>query len=562
MLKKNIETRLMSGGEAIVQSLVNNGVDTVFGIPGAQTYPLFDALDRAKNDIHTIGTRHEQAAAYMAFGYAKATGKLGVYSVVPGPGVLNTAAALCTAWGANQPVLCITGQIPRDAMGKRRGHLHEIPDQLATLQTFIKWAVRIENSSDAPEIINEAIRVATSGRPGPVSVEMCWDDLARQEMVGLIESAERDPNPVVDAKEIAAAAELIRTAERPMIFVGTGAQHAHEEVRALAEELKAPVTAFRGGRGVVGEDHELGVSSLAAHDLWRDCDVLIGIGSRVEMPYMRWATHPFSVQSEPLAPPHLIRIDIDPEEMKRLVPHAGIVADSADGSKALLAAVKGKRTPPTGAVERIAKSKAWAREQQQFVQPHVAYLEVIRDALPRDGFLVEELCQTGFTSYYAYPVYEPRTYVSCGFQGTLGFGFPTALGVKAAVPDKPVVSITGDGGFMFGVQELVTAAQYGIGLVTVLFNNSTFGNVRRDLRKFYKGRTIATDFINPDFVKLAESCGVDGYQVSSPGELKPALQKALENAERENAPALIEVIVDRNTERSPWRFINMNYDKL
>ena len=214
--------------------------------------------------------------------------------------------------------------------------------------------------------------------------------------------------------------------------------------------------------------------------------------------------------------------------------------------------------PPDGAVERIQKSKAWAEEKADWVKPHKQYLDVIREVLPRDGFFVEELCQTGFTSNFAYPVLEPRTYVSCGFQGTLGFGFPTALGVKAAHPDKPVVSIIGDGGFMFGVQELSTAAQYNLGVVTVLFNNSTFGNVRRDLRKFYKGRTIATDFHNPDFPALAESCGVDGHRVTSPDELKPVLAAALEKDE----PALIEVIIDKTTERSPWRYILMFYDDV
>ncbi len=555
---KNLETRLMSAGEAIVQTLVANGVDTVFGIPGAQTYPIFDALDRAKSSIRTIGTRHEQAAAYMAFGYAKATGRLGVYSVVPGPGVLNTAAALSTAWGASQPVLCVTSQVPRDYLGKGRGALHEIPDQLATLNSLIKWAVRIDNPADAPEIVNEAVRVATSGRPGPVSVEMCWDDLATSGMVGLLPPADLDPHPEIGKADLKRAADMLVAAERPMIFVGSGAQHAAGEVLALAEELKAPVTAFRGGRGVVSEDHELGVSSLAGHDLWRECDVLLGIGTRLEMPYMRWSVDMFKEQSEPLAPPHLIRVDIDPREMERLRPHVPLVADSRDGAAALLGAVKGRRTPPDGAIERIRNSKAWAEEKADWVKPHKQYLDVIRDVLPRDGFFVEELCQTGFTSNFAYPVLEPRTYVSCGFQGTLGFGFPTALGVKAAHPDKPVVSIIGDGGFMFGVQELSTAAQYGLGVVTVLFNNSTFGNVRRDLRKFYKGRTIATEFQNPDFPALAESCGVAGHRVTSPEELRPVLAAALEKDE----PALIEAVIDKTTERSPWRYILMFYDDV
>jgi acetolactate synthase-1/2/3 large subunit len=179
------------------------------------------------------------------------------------------------------------------------------------------------------------------------------------------------------------------------------------------------------------------------------------------------------------------------------------------------------------------------------------YLDVIRQVLPRDGFFVEEICQAGFTSYYGFPVYQPRTFVSCGHQGTLGFGFPTALGVKVGNPDKPVVSITGDGGFMFGVQDLATAVQYGINLVTVLFNNNAYGNVLRDQQRLFEGRLIGSELRNPDFVKLAESFGMAGCRIATPAQLKRELDKALS----QDAPALIEVTVDPRSEVSPWEFL-------
>ena len=551
---ENLQKKMMSGGEAIVQSLLQNDVDTVFGIPGAQTYPIFDALARVQSRIRTIGARHEQAAAYMAFGYAKSLGCPGVYSVVPGPGVLNTMAALCTAWGANVPVLCLTGQIPREAMGKLRGHLHELPDQIATLKTLTKWSVRIERASDAPEIINEAFRIMSSGRPGPVSVEMCWDDMAQNEMVGILPRAEIDPLPPVKKSEIESAVKLIRNANNPIILVGSGALHASDAVLKLAEVLQAPVGAFRGGRGVVSEDHELGVSSVAAHDLWRDSDVLIGIGTRLEMPYMRWS-NPMGAVVNPLAPPHLIRIDIDPLEMTRLVPHAGIVADSNEGTRALTKALKAHYKPRPTALSDIAYSKDWANEKVQEIKPHVDYLKVIREALPRDGFFVEEISQIGFASQFAFPVYEPRTYVTCGFQGNLGFGFQAALGVKAGNPDKVVISVTGDGGFMFGVQELATAAQENIGLITIIMNNSAFANVRRDMRRIYKRPPIGSDLRNPDFIALSEAFGIKAYPVEDPAGLKIALETAI----KEGGPAVIEVKVDRNTEKSPWKYILMTY---
>jgi acetolactate synthase-1/2/3 large subunit len=463
-------------------------------------------------------------------------------------------AALCTAWGANVPVLCLTGQIPREAMGKLRGHLHELPDQIATLKTLTKWSVRIERASDAPEIINEAFRIMSSGRPGPVSVEMCWDDMAQNEMVGILPRAEIDPLPPVKKSEIESAVKLIRNANNPIILVGSGALHASDAVLELAEVLQAPVGAFRGGRGVVSEDHELGVSSVAAHDLWRDSDVLIGIGTRLEMPYMRWS-NPMGAVVNPLAPPHLIRIDIDPLEMTRLVPHAGIVADSNEGTRALTKELKAHYKPRATALSDIAHSNEWANEKVQEIKPHVDYLKVIREALPRDGFFVEEISQIGFASQFAFPVYEPRTYVTCGFQGNLGFGFQAALGVKAGNPDKVVISVTGDGGFMFGVQELATAAQENIGLITIIMNNSAFANVRRDMRRIYKRPPIGSDLKNPDFIALSEAFGIKAYAVEDPAGLKNALETTI----KEGGPAVIEVKVDRNTEKSPWKYILMTY---
>jgi acetolactate synthase-1/2/3 large subunit len=241
---------------------------------------------------------------------------------------------------------------------------------------------------------------------------------------------------------------------------------------------------------------------------------------------------------------------VDPAEMQRFRPDVGIVADSADGTRALLEAV-GKAGFKAGDLERIALAKLQARAEIEAVQPEMAYLDVIREVLPRNGFFVEELCQAGFTSYFGFPVYEPRTYVTAGFQGTLGFGFPTAVGVKAAMPGRAVVSITGDGGFMFGVPELATAVQHGIGLVTIVFNNRSFGNVLRDQQRDYEGRLIGAELRNPDFVKLAESFGAAARRTDSPEGLRPILESALNDGE----PTVIEVTVERGSESSPWPFI-------
>ncbi len=540
----------MTGGEAIIRAVLNHDVDTIYGLPGAQMYPLYDALHRLSNDVRTITTRHEQGAGYMAYGHAKSTGRPGVYTVVPGPGVLNTTAALATAWGAEAPVLCLTGQIPSQYLGRRRGHLHEIPDQLETLRSLIKWADRIDTATDAPGLVNEAFVQMQSGRKGPASLEMCWDTMGQSGEVEILPPTALPAPPEPDPDEIDAAVKLLENAKRVLICVGGGAMHASEQVTALAEALGAGVTAMRSGRGVVAEDHANGMSSAAGLEIWPETDVLIGIGSRLEMPYMRWSAGAGMIV-EPNAPPHLIRIDIDPDEMTRLVPHAGIVADAATGAAALAAAVTKVRKPQSDALDYISGAKAMAAGKIQAIQPQMAYLEVIRDVLPRDGIFVEELCQVGFASYYGFPVYAPRTYITSGFQGTLGYGFPTALGVKAANPTKAVVSISGDGGFMYGMPELATAAQFNIGVVVVLFNNGAFGNVRRDQINAYDGRTLGVDLVNPDFVALTESFGIAAERVASPAALRPALETAIAR----DAPSLIEVTIDPDQESSPWPFI-------
>ena len=539
----------MTGGDAMVQAVLRHGVDTVFGLPGVQTYPIVDALQRAGNRVRMVNSRHEQGSAYMAYGYAKASARPGIFTVVPGPGVLNTGAALCTATAGSAPVMCLTGDVPSDFLGKGRGHLHELPDQLATLRSFIKWAGRAERPQDAPALIDEGFRQMLSGKPGPVAVEMCWDTMAASALVNMPEVPPDPVGPEIDPDAVAAAKKLLAGAKRPMIMCGGGAQHASAEVLALAEILDAPVAALRSGRGVVSEDHELGVSPAAAWELWADTDLLIGIGSRCELQYLRW-TGMMRADDRP-AGPKLIRIEIEPAELLRLKPDVGIVADAADGTRALVEAAAGAYSRTANARSRIADAKATARAKIEEVQPHVAYLDTIRAVVPRDGIFVKDICQAGFTSYFAYPVYLPRTYITSGYQGNLGYAFPTALGAKVACPDKAAVAVVGDGGFNFAVQELATMAQHQIGLTVILFNNRVLGNVKRDQQMRFEGRTIASELPNPSYATLAETYGVAGYRANSPASLQPVLEKAL----ADDAPALIEVSLDLEDEGSPWPHI-------
>ena len=534
----------MTGGEAIVSGLVAHGVNTVFGLPGAQVYGLFDGFHQAQ--LKVIGARHEQACGYMAFGYARSSGRPGVFSVVPGPGVLNAGAAMLTAFGGNEPVLCLTGQVPTQFLGKGRGHLHEMPDQLATLRTVVKWADRIEYPDIAPTMVSRAFQEMMSGRRGPVALEMPWDVFTQRAEVGAAKVLDPFPAPQPDPDRIKNAAALIAASKAPMIFVGSGAIHAREEILELAEMIDAPVVAFRSGRGIVSNAHELGLTMAAAYRLWPKTDLTIGIGTRQELTTMtRWPYRPDGLKST--------RIDIDPVEMRRYVSDVAIISDSKSGARELAAAVsKAGYRKTSGRRATIREATAAAQQEIQKVQPQMAYLNILREVLPDNAIVTDELSQVGFASWYGFPIYEPRTFISSGYQGTLGAGFPSALGAKVANPDKPVVAITGDGGFMFAVQELSTAVQFNIGVVTLVFNNNSYGNVRRDQRTRFDGRVVAADLVNPDFVKLAESFGVATSRVTSPDHFRPALEKAL----AAGGPYLIAVEVPRDSEVTPWTFIH------
>ncbi len=532
-----------TGGEALVDSLIAHGVDTVFGLPGAQTYGLFDALHRAQSQVRTVGARHEQACSYMAFGYARSTGRPAVCTVVPGPGVLNAGAGLLTAWGTNQPVLCLTGQVPTAFLDRGRGHLHEMADQLGTVSGFTKSVARIEHPALAPALVAEAFRQMRQGRPGPAMLEMPWDVFTQRAAVAPVAPYAGPLAPPPDTDVAASAADLIASSRFPMIFVGGGAQDAAESIGELAQLLDAPVVAFRSGRGVVGDGHELGLNIVAAWRLWPQTDLVIGIGTRLEVPGWRWPWRPAGQKT--------IRLDIDPVEMRRAPPDIAMVADADAGTRALLAALRPRVVRTGGRREAIRAARLAAEAQIQSIQPQVAYLRAIREVLPADGILTDEISQMGFTSWYAYPVYRPRTFISSGYQGTLGAGFPTALGVKTAHPARPVVALCGDGGFMFAVQELATAVQYGIGVVTLVFNNNAYGNVRRDQRQRFEGRVLGSDLHNPDFMRLAEAFGVRSARATSPEGLRQVLSGALESG----APWLIEVPVPRDSESDPWRFL-------
>ena len=524
----------LTGGQALVQSLKREGIDTIFGLPGVQLDWAFDALYDEQDHFRIYHTRHEQATAYMADGYARSTGKIGTSLVVPGPGLLNITAALSTAYACNSPVLAISGQIRSDLIGVGRGVLHEVPDQLEFMNSVTKWAGRAMKPEEVPGIVREAFRRLTSGRPRPVEIEIPPDVL---EATGEVTLLEPGPEPVLapDSDAIDRAAQALGRAERPLIFAGGGiiGGNASSELLRLAELLEAPVVMTSNGRGAVSDRHYLGQGPFAGKDLVPGADVVLAVGTRFVMP----ATLPWGVKPEQT----VIQIDIDPEEVGRnYTPQIGIVGDARVSLTQLAERAQRYNRKRPSRREELTALKARLTDQLSSVHPQSDFGNVLRDELPDDGILVSEMTQVGYWSNQGFPVYQPRTYITPGYQGTLGYGFATALGVKAGNPNKKVVSINGDGGFMYTVQELSTMVRHGINLVTVVFNDNAYGNVRRIQTEQFNGRTIASDLLNPDFVKLVESFGIEGRRAKGPEGLRSALRESLA-ADR---PVLIEVPVE------------------
>jgi acetolactate synthase-1/2/3 large subunit len=532
---------LKSTADIVVESLVANDIDILYCLPGIQNDPFFDVLFKHQAKIRPLHSRHEQGAAYMAMGAALATGRPQACCLVPGIGFLNAATALATAYSTNAPVMALIAQVPQHQIGRKLGALHEIVDQTPILQTMTKSCARIRGATDAPHIMQAAFNDMLSGRARPVGVEVPTDVWAKTAPVSILPRGEARRTPV-DWALIERAADLLTKAERPLIILGGGAQGASAEIRALAERLQAPVTALRMGQGVVDARNPLFVSWPVAHKLWAKADLVLGIGTRLAAPLLQWGTD---------ASLTTIRIDADAEEMSRIVPPTvGIVGDARDMVAALLEVLPAESKKRS--LDHIATLRSDIQAKMEAkLAPQLGWLKALRSALPDDGIMVEELTQMGYVARFAFPVYNPRSYIASGFQGTLGWGAATSVGVKAAQPHKPVVSVSGDGGFMFTVQELATAVHFKLPVVFVVFNDNAFGNVKRMQQDLYGGRVIATDLTNPDFVKMADSFGAIGARARTPEELMREVRRGL----AADMPTVIDVPV--GALEAPFEFMTM-----
>ncbi len=539
----------MTTGQAAVAALLAHGLDTIYALPGVHNDEFFDALAKADNaanangTIRTIHTRHEQGAAYMALGAALATGKPQAYCVVPGPGLLNSSAALLTAYGMNAPVLALFGQIPQDAIGRGLGYLHEVRDQAGIIARLVDWSARIREPHEAPRLVAEAMRSMFVGRPGPAALECAIDVWGRSAPV-VGEAPLAVIEPPIDEDAVAAAAERLGAAKRPLMVAGGGAQDASAEVTQLAHMLQAPVLSYRRGRGVLDDRDPLSVNLPLGHELWAEADVVLAVGTHLHTPLQQWGI------DRDLA---IIRIDADAEEPARVrKPAVALIGLTKPILRRLLDVLPAHNARRPSRTAELQERQAGMRKRLEKLAPQLAYLAAIRAELPEDGIFVDEVTQVGFASRLAFPVYRPRSYISPGYQDNLGYGFATALGVQDARRDVPVLAISGDGGFMFTASELATAMRHGIPLVTIVFSDGAFGNVRRTQQERYGNRIIACELANPDFVAFGKSFGAESVRAKDPDELRGALRRAFAHRD---GPTIIEVPVGAMP--SPWEFIHM-----
>jgi acetolactate synthase I/II/III large subunit len=535
--------RAMTAADATVATLIAHGLDTIYALPGVQNDLLFEALFKVSDRLHTVHTRHEQGAAYMALGAALATGKPQAYAVVPGPGLLNSAAALLTAYSMNAPVLALIGQIPEADIGRDLGHLHEIRDQAGIIARLVDHVGRIRTPQAASRLVAKALRAMASDRPGPAAIECAMDVWGRTGPTKL-QGPLPVPAPRIDEAAIRKAAKRLGAAKRPMIVCGGGAQGASEEITALSAMLQAPVLGYRRGRGVLDSRNPFSVTLPLGRDLWGEADIVLAVGTRLLTPYGQWGV------DKELA---VIHVDADPQEPARhRKPAVALIGNAKPILQRLLAVLpahNSKRPPLRGEMEE--RQAAW-RQRLGKLAPQLAFLEAMRAELPEDGILVDEVTQIGFAARLAFPVYKPRTFLSPGYQDNLGWGFATALGAQHARRDVPVLSISGDGGFLYTANELATAMRHRIPLTCVVFTDGAYGNVRRIQQERFGNRVIASDLVNPDFVRFAESFGAAAERARTPQELRAALNRAFK---RRDVPSIIEVPVGPMP--SPWEFIQM-----
>ena len=536
----------MRGGEAIIESLKNMGVKTIFGYPGGQTIPFYDML--YDSDMDHILVRHEQCAAHAADGYARASGKVGVCLATSGPGATNLVTGIATAYMDSSPVVAITGQVPTHLIGN---DAFQEADIIGITMPITKHSYQPKSPDLIPSMVKSAFEIASSGRPGPVVIDVP-KEVQEGELTkfddSLIETPGYNPNIKGNLRQIKKARDLIKQAKKPMILAGAGViiSNACCELKKLADTIDAPVMTSLLGKGAIDETSDLALGMLGMHgrkvsnDYVNESDLLIAVG-------IRFSDRTTGRLDSFVPDTKVIHIDIDPAEIgKNVDVDLPIVGDAKNVLSSLNKVLEG--------YEVSDDVKSWAnmiKAKKRDLLPRVSYDDVplkpqtvikeIAEVLTPESILTTDVGQNQMWAAHFYDTQKPRKFISSGGLGTMGFGFPSAIGAKVACPDDPVVSLNGDGGFLMVCQELATVYDYDIPVIAVVLENRTLGMVYQWQTLLYDGRHSQTVFKDsPDFVKLAESFNINALRITKPGETKEALKSAI----KDNEPILLDVVID------------------
>ena len=536
----------MRGGEAIIESLKNMGVKTIFGYPGGQTIPFYDMLYDA--DIDHILVRHEQAASHAADGFARASGEVGVCLATSGPGATNLVTGIGTAFMDSSPIVAITGQVPTHLIGN---DAFQEADIIGITMPIVKHSFQPKDPDLIPSMIKTSFEIASTGRPGPVLIDVPKEvqegELTKFDDT-LIDTPGYNPTVKGNLRQVKKACDLIKEAKKPMILAGAGViiSNACCELKQLAKTINAPVMTSLLGKGAFDETDDLALGMLGMHgrkvsnDYINESDLLIAIGIRF--------SDRTTGRLDSFAPDtKIIHIDIDPAEIGKNVDVDLPIVGDARNVLSSLNKVLNDYHPSKEVNDWTDMIKAKKLE----LLPRVTYDDVplkpqrvikeISEVLTPESILTTDVGQNQMWAAHFYNTQKPRKFISSGGLGTMGFGFPSAIGAKVACPDNPVVSINGDGGFLMVCQELATVREYDIPVIAVVLENRTLGMVYQWQSLLYDKRHSQTLLGNsPDFVKLAESFGVNAQRVTKPGETKEALTKAI----KDNEPILIDVVID------------------
>ena len=533
-----------SGAEIIVEALLKEGVEVIFGYPGGAVIPIYDVLYETKEIKHVL-TRHEQAAAHAADGYARATGKVGVCLTTSGPGATNLVTGIATAYMDSIPIIAFTGQVPTSMIGNDAFQEANIT---GITYSITKHNYLVKDVDELPRIVKEAFYIANTGRKGPVLVDLPRDILTGKTDAPYPEEVKirsYNPNYKGNLKQIKRAAKLIDDSERPVIYAGGGiiSSGASEELLRFAHHTNIPVTTTLMGLGGFPEDDPLSLKMLGMHGTRyanyaiTEADLVIAVGARFD-DRITGKVSQFAPHAK------IIHIDIDPTSISKSVRvDVPIVGDAKDILSKLISCTKGDR-----------KRKAWHKRIEEWKRKYpLRYdkdgglkpqfvVEKIYEVTKGEAIIATEVGQNQMWAAQFYRYTKPRTFISSGGLGTMGYGFPASIGAQIGRPDKVVFDIAGDGSFQMNIQELATAVRYNVPVKVAILNNGYLGMVRQWQQLFYQSRYSEVELSgSPDFVKVAEAYGVKGIRVTRPEEVEPALRKALSIP----GPVVLDFIVAR-----------------